>query len=520
MKVELLRPQRSSVSSVALALGIGAAAVICACLPQSARGQTTWPQRVTSVQQFALTLDSVVPRMLADYNVPSATVVLIENGKISLSKSYGYADSKQTIPVNGGSVFGLASISKLATAWGIMRLVDHGRVHLDSSAYRYLSARHRSMLSFDSRRITVRQLLSHTAGLTLRSVGTYWAPDTVPSLESELQGKTRTGEPVLRIVTDPGTKWAYSGGGYGLLQLIIEDVSRQTFPNFMTREVFRPLGMTRTFFGNPELASGTVYHVDETGMGVVKAGYANFAAAALYSTSDDFAKLVATDMLRGASTPGFLKAADYEAMETPAPGSGGIYGLGYFVESTPSGPLVGHDGSDTGWNSMYRGLSKTGDAFIMFTSGSAGIPVYASPLCGWLWWKTGVERKDYCGVMNNSVMVTLYREGEDAAVRRFDELKRARPDADFSEPYWNFLAGTMMDRRNSAASLALLRLIARLHPASAAAHENLGNGYVLTQAPGAARTAFARALEIEPNRASVLAAMRALEAKSGVPSRR
>jgi CubicO group peptidase (beta-lactamase class C family) len=285
-----------------------------------------------------------------------------------------------------------------------------------------------------------------------------------------------------------------------LAQLVVEDVTRKPFAAYMKAAVFDPLGMKDTRFGNPELARGAVaYHTDETGLGVVRAGYPNLAAAALYTTIGDFGKLVIEDMTRGKAVAGVLAPADFDAMESPAPGSGGTYGLGYFIETTPgSGFLVGHDGSDVGWNSMYRALPKSGDAFIMFTSGSHGLSAYISPLCGWLGWKTGVDRKDYCVPSSSSVMVTLFREGEAAAVHRYDDMKRARADFDVPEPYWAFLARGMIARHNVAAALSLFRLIAALHPASATAFANLGAGYVAAQAYDAARASYRKALEIDP----------------------
>src|SRR5262249_32180729 len=162
---------------------------------------------------------------------------------------------------------------------------------------------------------------------------------------------------------------------------------------------------THSSFGNGEATTRAMaYHVDETGSGVLRAGYANLAAAGFYTTIADFGVLAASEMSRGRGGPAVLGAAELGAMETPVPASKGSYGLGYFVESTPSGPLVGHDGSDVGWNSMYRGLPERGDAFIMFTSGSNGRAVYAAPLCGWLRWKTGVARRDYCEASANTLM--------------------------------------------------------------------------------------------------------------------
>jgi tetratricopeptide (TPR) repeat protein len=203
-------------------------------------------------------------------------------------------------------------------------------------------------------------------------------------------------------------------------------------------------------------------------------------------------------MSRGRTGPPVLGEKELVAMETPTPGSKGSYGLGYFIESTPSGPLVGHDGSDVGWNSMYRGLPDRGDAFIMFTSGSNGRAVYAAPLCGWLRWKTGVARPDYCEASSNTLMTTLFRRGEAAAAEELLVRRRKDPAFDIPEPYWNFLASSMLERRETASALSLLRFIAAAHPKSAEAFYRLGAGYRMAQDEESAIANFRRALELDP----------------------
>jgi CubicO group peptidase (beta-lactamase class C family) len=458
-----------------------------------------WPRPSVDLGSYTATLDSVIPALLALHAVPGAAVLLIEHGRPAAIRTYGYADWQRTKPIEPTTVFGVASLSKLVTAWGLMRLVASGRMELDAPAGRYLSAAHRRLLSFNPDTVTIRQLVSHTAGLSQRSVGEYWLPDSVPSLESEISGRTESGDLVLRLLAPPGSEWRYSGGGFALLQLAMEDVSGSRFGELLSREVFAPLGMTHSVFGNPESTNPAMaYHVDETGSGVLRAGYANLAAAALYTTIADFGLLAAYDMSRGRAGPSVLDEKALVAMETPVPGSKGGYGLGYFIESTPGGPLVGHDGSDIGWNSMYRGLPDRGDAFVMFTSGSNGIAVYGAPLCGWLRWKTGVARRDYCQASSNTLMTTLFRAGETAATSELAARRQQDPAFDIPERYWNFLAGSMLQRHQTASALSLLRLIATAHPKSADAFYHLGAGYLAAQDGAAAMANFRRALELDP----------------------
>jgi CubicO group peptidase (beta-lactamase class C family) len=486
------------------------AVTLCAGTAGAQQVPTTDWSRVHDAGSYAAILDSVIPRLLEIYNVPGATLALVDSGRVVLSRSYGYEDVGHMRPVTSQSVFGAASISKLVTTWGVMRLVDAGRIDLDAKAWTYLSPSHRAILPFSSR-VTVRQLLSHTAGLTMHSAASYWMPDSVPPLTAELTRRGANGKPVLDIASEPGTAWSYSGGGFGIIQLIIEDVTSQSFASYMQRSILQPLGMTRSSFSAHESSNpGITLHTDEAGNSALRAGYANLAAAGLYTTSADFARLATADMTRGRSASNILKRDDYEIMETAAPSAPNRYGLGNFIESTPAGPLVGHDGSDVGWTSMYRGLPGTGAAFIMFTSSSNGSPVYNAALCGWLKWKTGVDRKDYCGDAPQAVLATLYREDEAAAIHRLSSMREANPALDLPESYWNYLAYGMMSRGNVSDAIRLFHLITVVHPNSANAFDSLGDAYSAAQAYTLARAAYRNALALDPTMASAKASLQRL----------
>src|SRR5262249_16191460 len=101
---------------------------------------------------------------------------------------------------------------------------------------------------FDARKVTLRRLLSHTAGLSLHGYPGFWPPASVPTLEASLGGDTN-GAGDVGIELEPGTKWQYSGGGYTLAQLLVEEASAQGFAAYMQANVVLPLGMTHSAYG-------------------------------------------------------------------------------------------------------------------------------------------------------------------------------------------------------------------------------------------------------------------------------
>ena len=471
---------------------------VCGTLLILASMQASELRSPSELKSYESSLNRDVPALLERYRVPSAAIALIQDGRVAYLKTFGLAGSDK--PVTKDSVFGVASLSKLVSAWGVMHLVDIGKLDLDTPISHYLTAEQLSRFDSISPKITARQLLSHTSGVTFRSAGDYWPGDAMPTLEEELSRKSTTGKPLLRQNKEPGIDWSYSGGGYGLLQLIVENVTRQTFSQYMRDSVLKPLGMNRSFFGNPETSDPNrlVKHFDETGKQTHRLGYANLAAASFYTTISDFSRLALADVTRDGH--GIITAADFEIMENPAPGTKGTFGLGYFIERLRTGEsIVGHDGSDVGWNSMYRAIPSKRSAFIMLTSSSTGVAVYAKAICGWYQTLHQEQRKDYCNPTGIEITVDLYRLGVPAAFQRYTELKTKLGESfSFSEAYWNFIAYEMLRRRDPTSGVALFELLTRIFPASANAWDSLGDGYVAAGNRAGALGSYKHALQIDP----------------------
>ena len=279
--------------------------------------------------------------------------VLLENGK-PVSQHYA---SKGT-PVNGDTLFQVASLSKWITAWGVMNLVDEGKLDLDAPVSAYLTRWQLPASEFDNSGVTVRRLLSHTAGLTDGLGYAGFEPGTpVQGLTASLT-KAADASPgkdgAVRVGVEPGSEWRYSGGGYTLLQLLIEEVSGQPFNDFMTDRVFTPLGMTRSTFiidGKDVDNIATVY--DTSGAEATLYRFTALAAASLYTSANDLTKFLA------AQRPGptgesvgrsVLKAETVAAMYEPHASTLGldIWGLGtmLYAPTGKGGFIVGHDGSN------------------------------------------------------------------------------------------------------------------------------------------------------------------------------
>jgi CubicO group peptidase (beta-lactamase class C family) len=350
------------------------------------------------VAVFADQLNRTVPAFLAQAGVPGASVALVRDGEVSFVASYGFADRERHVAATTSTVYNVGSISKTVTAWGVMRLVEQGRIGLDDPVERYLRRWHLPASSFDPDGVTIRRLLSHTAGLSTPSVYEYASDEHVPSLVAALSDSNG-----VRQVIPAGTAWRYSGGGYEILQLLIEEVSGRPFADYMRTEVLLPLGMRSSTFDTLALSRSVAIPYD-SGRAIARHRYVGLAAAGLYSTAGDLARFLAAGM-RGAKGElpgrGVLSPTSVAVMQSPSPhsssGYGFYYGLGYNLFPLGAslrpdtvlgdGAVVpGHMGQNTGWGAVIWSVPATGDGFVMLTNHSKGFEAYRWALCDWVRW--------------------------------------------------------------------------------------------------------------------------------------
>lgn len=341
--------------------------------------QTIRSESVTGpcVESFAQHLDSFVPKRMRQLHVPGATLALIDHGEVIWTKGYGIADKTRGMPATPETVFQAASISKSVTAWGVMRLVQEGKLSLDAPVESYLTRWHLPSSSFNNSGVTIRRLLSHTAGLSVPGYPGIAPGNPLPTLEQSLSGEAGAAGKV-GVEMPPGVKFSYSGGGYTLLQLVIEEVAHDTFANYMRREVLQPLGMRRSSFEwTPDVqGSAAAAAYDQFGNRLPTFLYTEQAAAGLSTTAADLAKFVSAGMTgpKG-EVPGrgVLTRETVLQMVSPAPATNGQYGLGFDVQRLPGGlRMAYHPGSNRGWAGMIAELPEKGQGIALLTNGDGG----------------------------------------------------------------------------------------------------------------------------------------------------
>jgi CubicO group peptidase (beta-lactamase class C family) len=325
-------------------------------------------------------------------------IVLVDRGRVAETF---YASHGR--PVDGNSLFQVASMSKWITAWGVMTLVERHRIDLDAPVSRYLTRWHLPPSEFDNDAVTVRRLLSHTAGLTdgLGFLG--FAPGRpLPSIEQELTRATDTmqgANGVTHVGAPPGTSWRYSGGGYLVLQLLIEEVTQEPFNDAMRRLVLLPLGMTQSTFVDPDPAHLVDFY-NADGSKAIHYKFTALGAASLYTSADDMTRFIAAQFPGANGAPpgrGVLSPATLEAMRHPQAFLFGIpvWGLGetLYVPNGAGSYVVGHDGNNyPAINTTARLDPATGDGILVLETGNATL---AREIGGeWTYWHAGVVGLD------------------------------------------------------------------------------------------------------------------------------
>jgi len=353
-------------------------------------GEGWFRSPITQLPEPAAFVEAAV-EMADRTSLGNLTMVVIEDGEIVGSHYQSKGD-----PVGPDSRFQVASLSKWLTAWGVMKLVEEGRLDLDTPMNTYLTRWQLPDGPFDEDGVTIRRLLSHTAGLGdgLGYDG-FASAEEVQSLEQSLS-RARDASPnaagSVAVTSEPGSEWNYSGGGYTLLQLVVEEVSGQSFAAYMKEAVFDPLAMDDTSFNHSDAAQrgDVAENFDPAGQAEPFRHYTALAASSLFTTAEDMARFVAAQA-PGQENP-VLSEATRAQMRVPHGRELGadIWGLGtmLYVENGLGDFIIGHDGdNEPAINSAVRLDPETGDGIVILETGT---PLLATELAGeWVFWKTG-----------------------------------------------------------------------------------------------------------------------------------
>ncbi len=331
-------------------------------------------------------MGKIEPRLVArsaDLRVPGVAFALIADGGIALERAVGVKEAGGADPVTPTTRFQACSISKPIAVLAMLRLVEQGTLDLDADVNDVLTSWHVPPSASWQPRVTLRQIASHSAGLTVGGFPGYARGTPLPTLIQILTGAAPANTAGIRVDTLPGVEFRYAGGGTTVVQQVLEDVTRQAFPDLMRELVLAPLGMSSSGYTQPlpdELRdeAATAHGTD----GAPVAGgwhvYPELAAAGLWTTPGDLARYAIAVQRAAAGTSGAILGPELTgSMLTPhlpstsRPGGLDRLGLGLFLGG-PGAVWFGHSGGNEGFRCHLLAHRDAGCGLAVMTNGDRG----------------------------------------------------------------------------------------------------------------------------------------------------
>ncbi|MGZ3874691.1 MAG: serine hydrolase domain-containing protein [Mucilaginibacter sp.] len=306
------------------------------------------------------------------YHIPSISIAVISNGKIAWAKAYGLADADGNRKADVHTLYQAASISKSINAFCITRLACQGRLNLNKDIRTYLKT-----WTFPDNElskgkiITIKNLLSHTAGLGTGGFRGYAKGDSVPSINEILDGKRPANSEAVKPVLPPGTKVQYSGGGTLVSKKILTDNINSDYANLVKNTVLKPLGMRESTFEQPLPAGRSNFAIAYDKNKKALAGkyyiYPEQAPDGLWTNPTDYAKFILALQHSLKANGGFLSKMLANEMITPVL-AGSDAALGTFIIEKGGEKYFTHTGANMGYRSIYYGSCSTGNGVVIMAN--------------------------------------------------------------------------------------------------------------------------------------------------------
>lgn len=323
---------------------------------------------------------------MAVYRVPGVSVAVLDAGEIAWAGGYGVADVETGEPVTPSTLFQAASISKPVAAVAALRLVEEGVLDLDGPVDGGL--RSWTLPDADAgsaRDVTLRRILTHTAGLTVHGFPGYGRGEELPSVPEILDGEPPANTEAVRLFTEPGSEFSYSGGGYTVLQQLLVDATGEAFPALLRRLVLGPAGMEASTYAQPlpearweEAAAGHLADGERVDGGWHV--YPEMAAAGLWTTPADLLRLAREIQRAAGGEEGRILSPSMARRMTRR--VSGEMGLGFAIEGEGRERRFTHGGSNRGFKAYFAAFAEGGRGAVVMTNGDQGSALAREVLLG------------------------------------------------------------------------------------------------------------------------------------------
>lgn len=442
-----------------------------------------------------LKLDEV----MAAYHIPGLSIAIISNYKIIFSKGYGVVTPGSSRPVTPTTLFQAASVSKPVTAMASMALVDKHVLMLDEDVNHFLTTWKVPSNTFTEQHpVTLRELISHRAGVNVHGFAGYNRNQSLPTLIQILDGVKPANNPPIRVTAVPGEQESYSGGGIVIEQLLLTDVTHKPFSAIMDDLVLHKLGMINSTFTQPlasewrsKAASGT----NSNGKAVPNQWfvYPEQGPAGLWTTATNLARF-AIGLARACNgTPrAILSQPLAKAMVTPFNDGGAQC---FHLDPINKG-LFSHNGQNEGFESLLVMNWKTGNGLVLLANSDNGEYLWDILLQGVskeFGWNYHFDQKP------KEWLLMAQIAGVDAMLKYFNTQKATglseneAGEGDLNQMGYFYLSDGQVSK-----ALSIFKDMVQLYPTSANAYDSLGEAYMAAGEKGAAKESYSKSLALNP----------------------
>jgi len=484
--------------------------------------------RLRRVEQIAVELPSTsgeaplqlsLAELMKIFNVPGVSIAVIESYKIVDAKGYGVIAPDSSTPVTTKTLFQAGSISKPVAATGALSLVEQGKLSLDEDVNNKLTTWKVPQNEFaQTEKVTLRRLMSHTAGLTVHGFPGYDVDAPLPSITQVLNGEKPANTDPIRVDIVPGTKSRYSGGGVTIEQLMMMDVTGKQFPALMRDLVLDKIGMTDSSYEQPlppvraAMTAGGAYGDGKPVHGKWHI-YPEMAAAGLWTTPTDLAKFaIEIALSRQGKANHILSQKMTQEMLTPVKDE---VGLGFFMEKDNPGQF-GHNGADEGFQALLTMNADTGNGVAMMADSDNGISVMNYVLrrvAKEYAWKYKME-PDVAG----DLFLIAKLKGTAKALAQYDALKQSKDGGSQTrEAILNGLGYRLLYGGKEQDAVEVFEKNVREYPQSSNVYDSLGEAYMKVGKTDLAIENYEKSLQLDPKNNNAVERLKKLKGETSNP---
>ncbi|MFP2923973.1 serine hydrolase [Pyxidicoccus sp. 3LG] len=520
-------PSLSRLARVAVA---GCAAVAVLTAADTRKPATEWLARPSEAARIARVEAGLAPvslpgkepqrlslqRWMELYEVPGLSVAVFEKNALVWAKTYGVKQAGGSEPVTVDTLFQAASISKPVTALAAMRYVEQGKWSLDANINdKLVSWKVPDNAHTQEQKVTLRRLLSHSAGLTVHGFPGYAVSEPRPTVQQILNGEKPANTAAVRVDLVPGTKTRYSGGGTTVVQLMMMDQLKKPFPQIMKEAVLAPLGLKHSSYEQPlppALASLAASATRGNGKSIDGKWhvYPEMAAAGLWTTPSDLARIaIEVSKARAGTSKRVVSQAMAKQMLTKQSES---FGIGFQVWD--GSDRFGHGGSNEGFRSLLVAFADSGSGMaLMANSDNGGLLIerVAASITAEYGWKSFAPEQQEPLMMTADLLARL--EGADAVLSWYEARRRDGPAEGLSPGILNQVGYGLLSAGKVPDAVKVFEANVRFYPEDANAHDSLGEAVLAAGRNAEAILHYKKSLALDPKNTNAVKVLEKLGAR-------